>query len=156
MFKDRLREARLRAKLTQSQLAEQIGVAKSTLTGYERGNSEPDMSKVQKIMSVLGVDANYLWQDEMQDIGIPTEDDMKELSARLADLPQALASKLMRPRRSVSFSESVSINRSAAYLPDPESLLGKFGRLDDHGRRVVEAVLDLELERCESTSSTDE
>ena len=114
------------------------------------------MSKVQKIMSVLGVDANYLWQDEMQDIGIPTEDDMKELSARLADLPQTLASKLMRPRRSISFSESVSVNRSAAYLPDPDSLLGKFGRLDDHGRRVVEAVLDLELERCEPTSADGE
>ena len=152
MFKDRLREARRRAKLTQSQLAEQIGVATSTLTGYEKGNSEPEMNKVQKIMSALGVDANYLWQDEMRDVGIPTEEQIYDLSARVAELPSLLERKISELSRSVSFSESTSSNRSTSR----ETFLSKFSRLDDHGRRVVEAVLDLELERCESTSSTDE
>lgn len=69
MFKDRLKEARLAAKLTQSDLAEAIGVAKSTVTGYEKGNSEPDMNKVTLIMQTLQVDANYLWQDEIASIG---------------------------------------------------------------------------------------
>lgn len=69
MFKDRLKEARLAAKLTQNDLAEAIGVAKSTVTGYEKGNSEPDMNKVTLIMQTLQVDANYLWQDEIASIG---------------------------------------------------------------------------------------
>lgn len=63
-FKDRLKEARLSRGLTQEQIAKQIGVAKSTFTGYEKGNSEPSMLTISKIMNVLKVDANFLWQDE--------------------------------------------------------------------------------------------
>lgn len=64
-FKDRIKEARLNNKLTQEQLAEEIGVAKSTLAGYEKGNREPNLETTIKIMTALGIDANYLWQDEM-------------------------------------------------------------------------------------------
>ena len=59
----RIKEARKSAKLTQLQAATLIGVAKSTWAGYESGNSTPDIDKLVKIMDVLGVDANYLWQD---------------------------------------------------------------------------------------------
>lgn len=65
-FKERLKEARLLSGLTQEQLANKIGIAKSTVTGYETGNSEPDMKKISKIIDVLKIDANFLWQDEMQ------------------------------------------------------------------------------------------
>ena len=67
-FKDRLKEARLSRGLTQEQIAKQIVVAKSTFTGYEKGNSEPSMLTVSKIMNVLKVDANFLWQDEMNSL----------------------------------------------------------------------------------------
>lgn len=65
-FNDRLKEARLSSGLTQEQLANEIGVAKSTVTGYEKGNSEPNMVTVQRIMETLNVDANFLWPDEMK------------------------------------------------------------------------------------------
>lgn len=68
-FKDRLKEARLGKGFTQEQVAEKIGVAKSTFTGYEKGNSEPNMFTISQIMSVLKVDANFLWQDEMDELG---------------------------------------------------------------------------------------
>lgn len=66
-FNDRLKEARLNSGMTQEQVSEKIGVAKSTLTGYEKGNREPNMLTIQKLMDVLSVDANFLWQDEMKD-----------------------------------------------------------------------------------------
>lgn len=72
MFKDRLREARKKRGYTQESLAEQIGVKKSTVNGYEKGNSEPDMEKMSALMKVLGVDANYLLQDEMSEENRPT------------------------------------------------------------------------------------
>lgn len=62
---DRIREARIQNHLTQEQLAEKIGVAKSTLTGYEKGNREPNIPTLMKIMEVLHVDANYLYQDDI-------------------------------------------------------------------------------------------
>lgn len=64
-FKERLKEARLKKKMTQEQVAREIGVAKSTFTGYEKGNSEPNMLLISKIMNILDIDANFLWQDEM-------------------------------------------------------------------------------------------
>lgn len=63
-IKDRIREARQRKNLTQEQLASQIGIAKSTLAGYETGIREPSIEIIGKIMMVLDIDANYLWQDE--------------------------------------------------------------------------------------------
>lgn len=64
-FHDRLKEARINARFTQEQLAERIGVAKSTLSGYENGNREPSVATVAKLLQILRVDANYLYQVEM-------------------------------------------------------------------------------------------
>ncbi|MFQ6793806.1 MAG: XRE family transcriptional regulator [Thomasclavelia sp.] len=66
-FKDRLKSARLARGYTQEQLAKAIGVAKSTFTGYEKGNSEPNMITIKKIMDTLEIDANYLWADEINE-----------------------------------------------------------------------------------------
>ena len=68
-FKDRIKEARLNKKLTQEELAKRIGVAKSTLAGYEGGIREPNIDTTIKIMAALDIDANYLWQDEMNELG---------------------------------------------------------------------------------------
>lgn len=61
-FGSRLREARLRRGLTQEQLAQEIGVAKSTLTGYEKGNREPDIAKIKRLLETLRIDAAYLFE----------------------------------------------------------------------------------------------
>ena len=66
MFKDRLKEARKQAGFSQERLGVLIGVSKQTVSDYERGYSEPDMAKITLVMNALGVDANYLWQDEME------------------------------------------------------------------------------------------
>ena len=65
---DRLKEARKNAKLNQDQLAEMLGIAKTTVSGYETGRREPEMSTLYKMMDILHVDANYLFQDEMKEI----------------------------------------------------------------------------------------
>lgn len=67
-FYERLKEARVNARLTQEQLAEKIGVAKTTLSGYENGNREPSVATVAKLMQALQVDANHLYQDEMENL----------------------------------------------------------------------------------------
>ncbi len=79
-FKDRLKEARLKKGYTQEQLAKRIGVAKSTLTGYEKGNREPNISTISKILKELNIDANYLWQDEPH---LPTTLTLEEIETLL-------------------------------------------------------------------------
>ncbi len=67
-FYERLKEARINARLTQEQLADQLGVAKSTLSGYENGNREPSVAMIARVMQILRVDANYLYQDVMENL----------------------------------------------------------------------------------------
>lgn len=67
MLNDRLKEARLRAGLTQKQVAEKIGIATTTLSGYERGASDPDVGTLCKLMDALNTDANFLYQDYNQE-----------------------------------------------------------------------------------------
>ena len=63
MLHDRIKDARINARMTQKEVASKIGVAVSTYSGYERGASDPDVSTLCKIMSALSVDANFIYQD---------------------------------------------------------------------------------------------
>lgn len=63
---DRIKEARIKKGLTQEQLGELVGVAKTTITGYEK-NREPTAAKVGEIADVLNVDVNFLYQDEVKE-----------------------------------------------------------------------------------------
>lgn len=67
MLSDRIKEARVKAGLTQKQLAEKVGIATTTLSGYERGASDPDINTLCKIMDIVGVDANFIYQDYKQE-----------------------------------------------------------------------------------------
>ena len=89
MFKDRLKQARKASGYTQESLAEAIGVKKSTICGYETGNSEPDMEKISRMMAILNVDANYLWQDEMKE---ETEPTYSSAAMRVAEIYDTLNS----------------------------------------------------------------
>lgn len=115
MFKDRLKEARAKSRLTQSQVAAAIGVAKSTYAGYETGNSEPDLSKIERLMELLHVDANFLWQDEAANKG--------------------------------GFSNKLSIHES--------QLIEKYRALDEWGKRAIDAIMEVESQRCSRRSIED-
>ena len=59
-FNDNLKEARLKRNLSQKEVADQIGVAKSTYSLYESGNREPSVQTIKKISDVLNVSADEL------------------------------------------------------------------------------------------------
>lgn len=57
---ERIRIVRLRKGVTQKDLAEQTGIATSSLSEIETGVSEPAVSKVQAIAVALGVHVDQL------------------------------------------------------------------------------------------------
>lgn len=59
-FRERLRIARKNAELTQAQVANELGIDKSTYSGYETGKSEPDILKVQKLSYMFNVTSDFL------------------------------------------------------------------------------------------------
>lgn len=56
-----LKKARLNKGLTQDELAQLIGVAKSTVSGYEKGTREPDVPKIKMLLSVLDMKPEELF-----------------------------------------------------------------------------------------------
>lgn len=59
-FNENLRAARERKNMTQKEVADNIGVAKSTYSLYESGNREPNVQTIKKIADTLNVSADDL------------------------------------------------------------------------------------------------
>lgn len=59
-FNENLRAAREKNGLSQKDMAESIGVAKSTYSLYESGNREPNVQTIKKIANTLNVSADEL------------------------------------------------------------------------------------------------
>lgn len=59
-FNENLKYAREQKGLSQKEVSEKIGVAKSTYSLYESGNREPNVQTIKKIADVLGVSADEL------------------------------------------------------------------------------------------------
>lgn len=60
-FKERIKEMRVKAGLTQVQLAEKAGVTARTIQNYELGNRKPsNMEVIQKIADALSTTTEYL------------------------------------------------------------------------------------------------
>lgn len=60
MLPERLKGERKKRKLTQVELADRLGVARSTYSGYETGKTEPDFDTLEKIANYLEVSYDYL------------------------------------------------------------------------------------------------
>ena len=60
---DRLKAARLRANLTQAELAAKIGLTKGSIGNYEQGISFPNVTVLSQLLEALQIDANYVYQD---------------------------------------------------------------------------------------------
>jgi transcriptional regulator with XRE-family HTH domain len=60
MFGKRLREVRMKRKLTQIRVADAVGVALRTYQGYEQGEREPSLSVLVKLANALDITTDYL------------------------------------------------------------------------------------------------
>ena len=52
-FSENLKRARLRVGLTQQQIADTLGITKSTYCGYETGKRQPDIAKLRRLVLLL-------------------------------------------------------------------------------------------------------
>ena len=63
-FKDQLRIARETKGYTQQQIADLMGIDKSTYCGYETGKRQPDVQKLKLICKILGVSGDELLETD--------------------------------------------------------------------------------------------
>ncbi|WP_424767432.1 helix-turn-helix domain-containing protein [Paenibacillus sp. sgz302251] len=60
MFAKRLKQLRKKRKFTMQEVADFVGVAKSTYAGYESGYRQPTIESIQTIARKLRTSADYL------------------------------------------------------------------------------------------------
>lgn len=80
-FNVNLQNARERQGLTQKEVAERIGVAKSTYSLYESGNREPNVQTIKKIADLLDTSADELLGIDDSQSTIAAHFDGKEYTA---------------------------------------------------------------------------
>lgn len=59
-FQNIFRQLRLSSGLTQVEIAEKLGISRSTIGMYETGAREPDFDTLEKIADFFNVDIDYL------------------------------------------------------------------------------------------------
>ena len=60
MFRKRLREARINAKLTQQRMADLLGISLNGYQKYEQGETQPPLDTLVKLSHILNVTTDYL------------------------------------------------------------------------------------------------
>ncbi len=59
-FPEQLKKARLSMDYTQQQVADLMGITKSTYCGYETGKRQPDVAKIKQLARILNTSGDIL------------------------------------------------------------------------------------------------
>lgn len=68
MFSDILKELRIKNKLSQEKLANELNIRKSTISNWEMNKSKPSFDMLKKISEYFGVSIDYLLGQELDTI----------------------------------------------------------------------------------------
>lgn len=98
-FNENLKNARERKGMSQKDVAEEIGVAKSTYSLYESGNREPNVQTIKRIADVLNVSADDLLGLNDEPITIAAHFDGDEYTEEELDEIKAFAEFVKAKRK---------------------------------------------------------
>lgn len=96
---ERIKQLRTKKGLSQSQLAELIGVKKNTVSTWERGTRKPDFPALDSMSNIFEVSIGYIVGDseDLTPIKKPTEEELNELAlSNLADEAYDVTKKYCR------------------------------------------------------------
>lgn len=92
-FKDMLKYLRSREKMSQSELADKLGISKSAIGMYELGKREPDFETLESIADLFNVDMNFLLGKPGSELPMPV---IMAYYNQLNDLGQETATEQVR------------------------------------------------------------
>lgn len=124
---ERIKKARLDKGYTQEQLAQMIGVAKSTLTGYEKGNREPDAMKINALAKALDVTGDYILDTGFSPGLTPEALAVARAYDKLSDYSKAIIDCVIaqeEKRRADSFGKTKHMRSTIKEVPTVEEMFG--------------------------------
>ena len=68
IFSERLKRLRKEKKLTQKELAEQIGISQKSYSHWETGKNEPSLENLIKLVDLLEVSIDWLFGREQMKV----------------------------------------------------------------------------------------
>ena len=133
LFSKVLKRLRTEREISQTQLAEQLFVDKSTIARWENGSRLPDNMMIARLSKTLDVDANILLNATLDGSEAPNiilvDDNKIILKGGLPILEKALPNAMIvgftRPSEAIEYAK---VNRVTLAFPDIE--LGKTSGLD--------------------------
>lgn len=90
-FYEELKAARIKAGLTQQQIADEIGITKSTYCGYETAKRNPDPQRIKQLAKVLHISA-----DTLLDTGIEKEKAPAPAKAETGETTREMSIELLK------------------------------------------------------------
>lgn len=130
MFCERLRETRVAKKKTQAQIASVLGITQGSYSGYERGNTLPDIETSCKIATILGVSLDYLCglsDDPYPSSRTELDHQADALAAKLRELPaDFLAAALVQVNALAEVAKNREVNAGGDSLK-------RMADKEDHG-----------------------
>ncbi len=149
MLGDRIKELRTEKDIFQQQLADKLGVSKSTVAMWETNKREPDIGILNKLADFFNCSIDYLLErtndctdESVLDKALAIDIDLLQKHGNLLDAQKA------QDERDGGFSVE-QLFADTATRSEIEHIT-KFRSLDSYGKRAVSSVLDVEYERCQS------
>ena len=110
-FKDMLKYFRMREGLSQSELAEKLGMSASRISMYEVGKREPDFESEEKIADFFNTDLNTLRGRDIEASYIYEDGDMKSVIDLYKNLNEKGQERVLRYLEEISQLYSKSTNQ---------------------------------------------
>lgn len=90
-FSENLRYLRKRADMTQPELAQKLGISRSTICMYELGSREPNFETLEAIADIFNVDMNYLTGNETKN-----ESPLPAIGTELSNAKRIMVEKILQ------------------------------------------------------------
>ena len=110
----RLRQRRMELNMTQAELARRLGVTPAVVSNYESGQNPVRSELLEKLIQVLDVEPNVLFQDIYQGAGFPVSGEERRLVERYRGLTTVGRQTLQ------SVAEALEAYQADLDLPAPE------------------------------------
>ncbi len=114
---ERLRSARKAAGLTQSQLAQKVGVTLRSIQFYEQGDREPKTSAVyQKLSQALGVSTSYFISENELILAQEREEFLERASEKYGSRGKAQAELILEQASALFAGGELSTSDQEAFM----------------------------------------